>query len=174
MKRIDWDTLFMGMAYLVAMRSPDRSTHVGAVVVTRDNRVASMGYNGFPNGIEIPQDGDPRWERPEKYNWMVHAEANSVYNAGRVGVPLRGCRLYCMLPPCAGCAQAIVQAGIDMVIIHQEGRDEFIRRQKPDQKWVDSVEASMQMFKEARVTVVFWSGEIPQLEGFFCGETFDP
>jgi len=43
-----WDQYFLRMASLVASRSKDRSSKVGAVVVGPDNEVRSVGYNGFP------------------------------------------------------------------------------------------------------------------------------
>ena len=46
---ITWDEYFMGVAKLSAMRSKDPSTQVGACIVSDDNKILSMGYNGFPN-----------------------------------------------------------------------------------------------------------------------------
>ena len=47
---ITWDEYFMGVAKLAAMRSKDPSTQVGACIVSSDNKILSMGYNGFPIG----------------------------------------------------------------------------------------------------------------------------
>ena len=52
-KRLDyisWDEYFMGVAVLSGMRSKDPNTQVGACIVSQDNKILSMGYNGFPNG----------------------------------------------------------------------------------------------------------------------------
>ena len=53
----------MGVAKLSAMRSKDPSTQVGACIVSEDNKILSMGYNGFPKGCsddEFPWGkGDP-------------------------------------------------------------------------------------------------------------------
>lgn len=54
MKRQDyitWDEYFMGVARLSARRSKDPNTQVGCCIVSNTNRILSMGYNGFPNGI---------------------------------------------------------------------------------------------------------------------------
>ena len=62
---------------------------------------------------------DPeRWERPLKYDFVEHAERNAVYNAARVGIPLKGCRAYLNWEPypCKECAKAFIQAGIVEVI----------------------------------------------------------
>lgn len=45
---ITWDEYFMGVASLSAMRSKDPNTQVGACIVSNDNKILSMGYNGFP------------------------------------------------------------------------------------------------------------------------------
>ena len=47
---ISWDEYFMGIALLSAMRSKDPSTQVGACIVNKENRIVSVGYNGFPKG----------------------------------------------------------------------------------------------------------------------------
>ncbi len=44
--RIKWDEYFASMALLASSRSPCERLHVGCVIV-KDNRVLSMGYNGF-------------------------------------------------------------------------------------------------------------------------------
>lgn len=52
-KRVDyitWDEYFMGVALLSGRRSKDPSTQVGACIVSQDNKILSMGYNGFPKG----------------------------------------------------------------------------------------------------------------------------
>ena len=58
---ISWDEYFMGVAKLAAMRSKDPNTQVGACIVSDNNKILSMGYNGFPNGVsddEFPWDRD--------------------------------------------------------------------------------------------------------------------
>ncbi|MBR3646298.1 MAG: cytidine deaminase, partial [Lachnospiraceae bacterium] len=47
-----WDEYFMGIAYLSAMRSKDPNTQVGACIVSQDNKILSMGYNGLPIGCD--------------------------------------------------------------------------------------------------------------------------
>ena len=48
---LDWDTYFMSVAMLSAMRSKDPNTQVGACIVDKTNRILSIGYNGTPNGF---------------------------------------------------------------------------------------------------------------------------
>src|SRR5437660_184888 len=106
----DWDQRFMELAGFVAGWSKDRSRQVGCVIVAPDNSLRSIGFNGFPRGLN--DDHDHRHERPAKYFWTEHAERNAIYAAARNGIPLAGCRMYLPWFPCVDCARAIVQAGI--------------------------------------------------------------
>lgn len=45
---ISWDEYFMGVAILAAQRSKDPNTQVGACIVSNDNKILSIGYNGMP------------------------------------------------------------------------------------------------------------------------------
>ena len=57
---ISWDEYFMGIAMFSAERSKDPNTDVGACIVSEDNRILSMGYNGAPRGLH---DDEMRWSR---------------------------------------------------------------------------------------------------------------
>ena len=117
-KRLDyisWDEYFMAVAKLAGMRSKDPSTQVGACIVSKDNKILSMGYNGFPRGCS---DDDFPWAREgeeldTKYVYTVHSELNAILNyRGN----LEGAKLYVSLFPCNECAKAIIQSGIKTVI----------------------------------------------------------
>ncbi len=113
---ISWDEYFMGIALLSGMRSKDPHTQVGACIVSRDNKILSMGYNGFPNGVsddDFPwnRDGDPL---ENKYFYTTHSELNAILNYR--GGTLEGSKLYVSLFPCNECAKAIIQSGIKEVI----------------------------------------------------------
>lgn len=110
---LSWEEYFMGNALLIAKRSKDPNTQVGACIVNEENRVAGVGYNGMPNGNDI----DFSWEREadwldSKYPYVVHAELNAILNTEE---SLKGCSIYVSLFPCPECAKAIVQAGIKKV-----------------------------------------------------------
>ena len=115
---LDKDTLFMNMACLIAMSSKDPSTKVGAVIVGQDDEVISMGYNGFPRKVYdlLPE----RYDRPDKYDFIKHAEENAISNAARIGVSCKGARIYIPFHPCPGCSGDIIQAGIKEIIIHKD------------------------------------------------------
>lgn len=113
---ISWDEYFMGVAHLSGMRSKDPNTQVGACIVSMDNKILSMGYNGFPCGCS--DDMFP-WERDgdaldTKYAFVTHSELNAILNYR--GGSLEGTKLYVSLFPCNECAKAIIQAGIRTVV----------------------------------------------------------
>nr|MDD5838057.1 dCMP deaminase family protein [Eubacteriales bacterium] len=114
---ISWDEYFMGIALLSAKRSKDPSTQVGACIVSDDNKIMSVGYNGFPRGCS---DDEYPWERSgessndTKYPFVCHAELNAILNSG--GHNLAGSRIYVALFPCNECAKAIIQCGIREVV----------------------------------------------------------
>ena len=113
---ISWDEYFMGVAALSAMRSKDPNSQVGACIVSGDNKILSMGYNGFPRGCS--DDVFP-WDREgepleTKYHYVTHSELNAILNYR--GGSLEGAKLYVTMFPCNECAKAIIQAGIKTVV----------------------------------------------------------
>ncbi len=113
---MNWDELFIRQAMLVSEKSKDPSTKVGCVLVGEGNIVLSMGFNGFPRGVN--EHDASRWERPGKYNWVEHAERNAVFNAARHGIKLLDARAYLNWGgcPCSDCARALIQAGVKEII----------------------------------------------------------
>jgi len=138
-----WNTRFMQMAQMISTWSKDPSTKVGCVIVSPNKEILSMGYNGFPRGVNdnIPE----RQERPTKYEFVVHAEENALLNAGRNGTKLAGGILYVTMPPCTHCAGSIIQSGISEVIYMEPQ----IQKQIPG--WRDTLNISFTMFDEAKV-----------------------
>ena len=115
---LNWDTYFIALAQLSSMRSKDPSTTVGAVVVSNDNRILSIGYNGAPNGFH---DDDFPWGREgnpldTKYLYVVHAERNAILNYRGSKKDLEGAKVYVTLFPCNECAKEIIQSGIKEII----------------------------------------------------------
>ena len=112
-----WDEYFLHLAQVVATRSKDPSTQVGAVIV-QDKTIISTGYNGFPRGVN--DNIEERYDRPLKYIWMCHAEENALLNAAREGIKVEGGTIYVTpLSPCMRCARGIIQSGIKEVVYSQ-------------------------------------------------------
>ena len=120
---ISWDEYFMGIAELSALRSKDPSTQVGACIVSADNKILSMGYNGFPKGCsddifpwtKIRAEHDPY---NAKYVYVTHAELNAILNYH--GGSLDGAKIYVNLFPCNECAKAISQSGIKPLVYRED------------------------------------------------------
>lgn len=117
---IGWDQYFMGVAMLSAQRSKDPNTQVGACIVSKDNKILSLGYNGAPNGYD---DDHMPWNRDgdfinSKYAYVCHAELNAILN--NKGSILEGSRIYVDLFPCNECAKAIIQSGIKEIIYRSD------------------------------------------------------
>ncbi len=120
---ISWDEYFMAVAKLAGMRSKDPNSQVGTCIVSDDNKILSMGYNGFPMGCsdeEFPweREGD---EEDTKYPYVVHSELNAILNYR--GGSLEGAKLYVSLFPCNECAKAIIQAGIRTIVYEDDKYD---------------------------------------------------
>jgi len=139
MKRLEryrWDMRFLDMAKLISSWSKDPSTQVGSVIVDSNNRVVSVGYNGFPQGIS---DDNRLDNRETKYKMILHAERNALLFAQR---PLEGCTIYTYpFMPCPSCASMIIQSGISSVISYMN----------KDERWEKEFELSRQIFKEVDV-----------------------
>ena len=113
---ISWDEYFMGVATLASFRSKDPNSQVGACIVDADNKILSMGYNGFPRGCS---DDEFPWAREgatleTKYAYVTHSELNAILNYR--GGSLENCKIYVTLFPCNECAKAIIQSGIKAVV----------------------------------------------------------
>ena len=109
---MDWDDYYMGFAFHAAKKSKD-TTQVGAVLVDPDGAVILTGFNGPPKGVT---DQPNRFERPVKYLFASHAEANLVAFAARRGIPTKACRVYCTHLTCAACVRTLIQAGIVEIV----------------------------------------------------------
>lgn len=137
---ISWDEYFMGVAKMSAMRSKDPNTQVGACIVSDDNKILSMGYNGLPRGCsddEFPwsREGDPL---DNKYLYTAHSELNAILNYR--GGSLDNAKMYVTLFPCNECAKAIIQSGIKTLVYECDKYSE-----------TDSVIASKRMLNAAGV-----------------------
>ena len=141
---ISWDEYFMGVATLSAMRSKDPNTQVGACIISQDNKILSMGYNGMPIGCdddEFPWNRESEDPYDNKYFYSTHSELNAILNYR--GGSLEGAKIYVTLFPCNECAKAIIQCGIKKVIYK-------------DDKYADTseVRASKRMLQAAGVEFV--------------------
>lgn len=117
---ISWDEYFMGIAMMSAQRSKDPSTQVGACIVSSENRILSVGYNGMPRNCDddiFPWDRDGD-DLNTKYMFVCHAELNAILNYS--GTNLKGSKVYVTLFPCNECAKALIQSGVAEIIYYSD------------------------------------------------------
>lgn len=115
-KKISWDNYFMSIAVIASLRSVDPNSKVGSVIVSPENKILGVGYNGFVTGIDeskLSLSRDGTW-LSSKYPYIVHSEVNAIVNS--VVQSLRNSRLYCTLFPCNDCTKILAQAGIKEII----------------------------------------------------------
>ena len=138
---MNWTDYYLGFARHAAAKSKD-STKVGAVLVGPDGEVRLTGFNGPPRGVI---DSDARRERPRKYLFASHAEANLIAFAAREGIRTAGCTVYVTHQPCAACSRTLIQAGVQRVVF--DGKSAF----GPGSHMTEELETSLTMLKEAGV-----------------------
>ena len=143
MNLTNWDKRFLDLAELVSSWSKDPSTKVGAVIVDDQNIIVSVGFNGFPKGIE---DNDRLNHRDSKYKIIVHAENNALMFAKR---PLDNCTIYTYpFMPCPRCAGMIIQSGIKRVVSYKNTTDRM--------RWELDFSISRELFNEANIQLEEW------------------
>lgn len=137
---MNFDEYFMNIAHAVSLKSKDTSTKVGCVIVGTDKQILTTGWNGNSRGVR--DDLPERHERPLKYDFVIHAEANAVCNAARSGVSLKGSTAYVTHMCCNSCADMLIQSGIKCVVV---GSGALVGNHKQD--------IAMIKFEEAGVNV---------------------
>ena len=138
MENASWHLRFLDLAKLVSTWSQDPSTKVGSVITDSDNRIVSIGYNGFPKGIKDDERLD---NRDLKYKMVLHAEENAILFAKQ---SLVGCTIYTYpLLPCSNCAARLIQTGIKRVV--------SVPFDQP--RWQENLSLSVSLLEEAGVEV---------------------
>lgn len=120
-KRLNWDEYFMSIALLASQRSPCQRLHVGSVIV-KNNRLISMGYNGFIQGA-------PHISRINKDNHeqsIIHSEVNALADCAKRGVSLSGAKIYITHYPCINCFRSIAACDIKEIIYLNDYKNETI------------------------------------------------
>lgn len=147
---ISWDQLHMSTVFLVASKSKDPRTHVGAVIVDTNNHPVSTGFNGLPRKVnDLPERYS---DRDLKKYFIEHAERNAIYAANE---SLDGCTMYVNFFPCCDCARGIIQSGIKELVAHKPFCD------SPEMAhYKESQIAAETMLKEAGVLVRYYDGEL--------------
>lgn len=125
--RLEWDEYFMSIALLASQRSPCQRLHVGSVVV-KDNRLISMGYNGFiPGAPHISRIKDDHEQS------IIHSEVNALSDCAKRGASLSGAKIYVTHYPCINCFRSIAACGItEIVYLYDYKNDETVEQLASD------------------------------------------
>lgn len=105
----EMDDVFPELEKLAKKNSSDAETQVGANVYgwVVDGFSA---FNTFVSGAK----GLPN-TRPDKYKYIIHAEANLVNWAAKRGFSLEDKIILCTLSPCQNCIRTLFQAGVKTI-----------------------------------------------------------
>lgn len=142
---ISWQSYFMSLAFISSLRSKDPSSNIGACIVNpKNNRVISLGYNGFPAGCsddEFPWERNAETPDKTKYPYVVHAEANAILNTNQ---DLNNCDLYLYSEkgflPCPECTKIIIQKGISCIyLLYADMNADSIFSWESSRKMMDAV-----------------------------------
>lgn len=135
-----------------AQRSPDQSTQNAAVLCNGLTPLQwTWAVNEFPRGVISK---DERWERPQKYEWVEHAERNSIFAAAQQGIATAGLTMVCPWAACSDCARAVIQAGITRLVTMRP------RQEDTHARWDASISIAMLMLAEAGVEVIYIDGPL--------------
>ncbi|MBI5152873.1 MAG: hypothetical protein HZA36_00195 [Parcubacteria group bacterium] len=160
----NWKEL-LRIAYIIAKQSHDPSTQNGALIINDNGSILGDACNQFPRGVkETPE----RWERPLKYKIIEHAERNVIFHCARLGIPTSGLTMVCPWAACADCARAIIQAGINRLVIHKQAGD------RSPEFWQKEIDVAFEMFREAGVEIVTYDGKVGVKYVLHSGQLWNP
>ncbi len=125
------------------IHSKDPNTRVGCVIFNNDFEILSRGINEFPiNLLNTPQ----RWERPSKYNYVIHAEINAISNCLKNNIDITNCNILTTLFPCHECLKFIVQCGFNKI---------YSPNPIFKDKWKKSYEISNEIINELDIEIIY-------------------
>lgn len=146
---IKWDLRFLNLAQHIAEWSKDPSTKVGAIIASPDNKVISMGFNGFPQSMS--DSAECLNNREEKYSRVIHAEMNALIFSGK---DVTGCTLYTSLFSCDRCFVHLAQSGIRRFVSPEPSMEHLAR-------WADSFDRVKKYAKEMDLELVVYNIDNP-------------
>lgn len=114
MTRLSWNDYFMKICQMVAQRSTCDRALVGCVLVNKDNRIVSTGYNGSVSGNPHCDDVGHTM-RDGHCIATIHAEMNALLYCAKEGISVKGCKAYVTHFPCLNCTKSLIQAGISEI-----------------------------------------------------------
>lgn len=141
-KKPSFDDYYLSLAFIVAQRSIDPNTKCGCVIVSKDNRILSTGYNG---PIKNSNDDQIPMVRPYKYYHMIHAEENALLSYNGSYQDIQNGTAYITNPPCHKCLRMLLQKGIKK-LVHTNIQTKCVD--------VDDLEAQKIMLLDRNITII--------------------
>lgn len=102
--RISRHQMFMEIAHVVAKRATCFRENVGCIIVSKDNKIVSMGYNGPP-----PKKPHCKSHPNGQCSTSIHAERNAI---SYLEMLESQCDLYVTHLPCDNCVQYIIDSAM--------------------------------------------------------------
>jgi dCMP deaminase len=131
--------------YNADLFSKDKHTTVGAIILSNDfTQILATGINGFPR--KMNDTIEERWERPTKYKYVCHAEANAIANAAMTGTAIKNSVMTVTKFPCSSCTKLIIQAGIRKIYTLEPNYDSEV--------WGEDAKISEEMLEEVDIDVI--------------------
>ena len=121
--RLEWDQYFMSIALLASQRSPCNRLKVGSVIV-KNNRIVSMGYNGYISGAPHISRVINNHEQS-----IIHSEINALADCAKRSVSLENTNsvtIYVTHYPCLNCFRSIAATGIKKVIYLEDYKNDLL------------------------------------------------
>lgn len=107
--RLSWLDYAISIAFLVSQRSFDPSSKCGCVIIDRNKRILTTGYNG---PIKNSDDSMIPLTRPSKYHHMIHAEENALLSYSGSHQDIQNAICIVTNRPCSRCLRGLIQKGI--------------------------------------------------------------
>ena len=151
----DRDSKYMGLACMMASFSKDPSTQVGSIIINHDNTPLSWGYNGPP--ATTPDDSFS-WERPEKYQHVIHAEENAIKHSY---VALMDATMYVSAFPCKRCMELIAKKKVKRIVYLERVYDSLSMQSRKE-----DIEESWKIANDNKLNVEKFVGNVDWLNAW--------
>ena len=114
------------VAHLLAERTDDPNTGVGAVIINKKKEIIGLGWNGFPTKAlygEFPRASDKDGSVQEKrYPYIIHAEQNALLMRNTKNI-VDG-NLFVTKTPCDECTPFLEMQEIKTVVLSVKMQNE--------------------------------------------------
>ena len=144
--RLSWQEYFMNLALTVSQRGTCDRAYVGCVIVNKENRIVSTGYNGSIKG-NPHCDEIGHTMRDGHCIATIHAEMNALLYCAKEGISVNGCIAYVTHFPCLNCTKSLIQAGISKIYYNNAYRVDDYAKELLERNKIPYIKIDMPMEK---------------------------